>query len=227
MNKLVNADHFKLMFITQGNSLDEITAEVNAYLNGGGRWVQLRMKDQPVELIETTAKFIGKLCDKAGATFIVNDHPQIALNQWVHGTHVGKNDMSVAEARSLLGNGKIIGATANSYEDVIDHLNQGADYVGIGPYRFTTTKRNLSPILNTQGYINIIQQLKENGKSIPCVAIGGITHDDIPELIRTGINGIAVSGAVSKSHDPTLATVKLLESLRNAFAHKQLTTEIQ
>ncbi len=99
--------------------------------------------------------------------------------------------MPVAEARGILGKEFIIGGTANTFDDVKMHYKAGADYIGCGPFRFTTTKKDLSPVLGLEGYRSIILQMKEANIHLPIVAIGGITLEDIPSIMETGITGIA------------------------------------
>ena len=118
------------------------------------------------------------------------------------GVHLGKNDMPVDEARKMLGRNRIIGGTANTFEDVERLSRQGADYIGCGPFRFTTTKKNLSPVLGLEGYRSITAQMKAHDILLPIVAIGGILHQDIPAIMQTGVTGIAVSGAVLNAENP-------------------------
>ena len=124
--------------------------------------------------------------------------------------HLGKHDMPVAEARRLLGNGFIIGGTANTFDDVKMHYEAGADYIGCGPFRFTTTKKNLSPILGLEGYRRIVSQMKEAGINLPIVAIGGITREDIPAILQTGVTGVALSGTILRADNPTEETRRIL-----------------
>ena len=119
--------------------------------------------------------------------------------------------MPVAEARQVLGEGFLIGGTANTFEDIVRHYQGGADYIGCGPFRFTTTKQNLSPVLGLQGYANLMQQMKETDIHLPVVAIGGITRQDIPDILRTGVHGIALSGAVLHADNP----VKEMQDILN------------
>lgn len=107
--------------------------------------------------------------------------------------------MTVAAAREITGPGYIIGGTSNTLEDILQHVKDKASYVGLGPYRFTTTKEKLSPILGSEGIAAIMQQLKELGISIPVVAIGGILLEDIPALQAAGVHGVAVSGLITQA----------------------------
>ena len=111
--------------------------------------------------------------------------------------------MPVAEARAILGKDAIIGATVNSFEDIEAHI-QGArpDYFGCGPFRFTTTKKRLAPTLGVEGYREIISRMRAKNIAIPIVAIGGITKADIPQILATGIDGIALSGSVLRADNP-------------------------
>ena len=102
----------------------------------------------------------------------------------------------------MLGEEFVIGGTANTFDDVERLWREGADYIGCGPFRFTTTKTNLSPVLGLDGYRNIITRMAASGIDIPVVAIGGILYDDIPAIMATGVHGIALSGAVLNALNP-------------------------
>ena len=119
------------------------------------------------------------------------------------GVHLGKNDMPVDEARRLLGHDKIIGGTANTFEDIERLHRQGTDYIGCGPFRFTTTKKSLSPVLGLEGYKRIVSDMKAHGIDLPIVAIGGILKSDIADIMQTGVTGIAVSGGILNAESPT------------------------
>ena len=130
------------------------------------------------------------------------------------GVHLGKNDMPIAEARKILGKDFLIGGTANTFDDVQAHYEAGADYIGCGPFRFTTTKEKLSPILGLEGYRSIVQQMKAEGIHLPIVAIGGITLEDIPAIMQTGVTGIALSGTILRAANPVEETKKIVSQLK-------------
>ena len=113
--------------------------------------------------IRPEAVRIQALCREYGATFIIDDHVELVKELHADGVHLGKKDMPIAEARQILGKDFIIGGTANTFEDVQMHYQAGADYIGCGPFRFTTTKKNLSPILGLEGYKAIVSQMKTAG----------------------------------------------------------------
>lgn len=184
-------------------------------LEGGCRWIQLRMKDARAEEIIACAEEVLPLCRRHGAKFLLDDHVELVRQLGADGVHLGKSDMPVDEARKILGPDIIIGGTANTIEDIIRLHKQGADYIGCGPFRFTTTKKNLSPILGLDGYKSIVLKMKELGIDLPIVAIGGITVEDIPAVMGTGMSGIALSGAILGAPDPVEMTARIIETIDN------------
>ena len=180
-------------------------------LEGGCRWVQLRMKDAPEEEIVITGREVRRLCDAYGATFIIDDHVSLVRETGADGVHLGQKDMPVAEARAILGDKAIIGGTANTIDEISRHYEQTADYVGCGPFRFTTTKKGLAPILGLEGYKDIVRQMEERGIDIPLIAIGGITSQDIMPIMQTGVAGIAVSGTVLTAANPVAEMRRLMD----------------
>lgn len=201
-----------LQFITDHPTAEGTAAQAIAALKGGCRWIQVRMKDTDNEEVENAVNAILPNCRKAGAALIVDDYVDIVARCGADGVHLGKDDMDPKDARAILGPDKIIGATVNSIEDIARLPLEIIDYLGIGPYRFTATKRRLAPILGLEGYRGIMHHLRKHS-SIPAVAVGGITAADIISLINTGVTGIAISGAINHAPDPVVATRKILELL--------------
>lgn len=202
-----------IQFITHSNTRYDYVEGVRLALEGGCRWIQLRMKDaQEVDFL-LAAKQIGAMCKEYGATFILDDHVEWVGITGADGVHLGKNDMPVDEARNQLGANRIIGGTANTFEDVERLWRQGANYIGCGPYRFTTTKKNLSPVLGLDGYRHIISKMKAHDINIPVVAIGGILQPDIKDVMATGVSGIAVSGAILNAENPVEEMKRFIDSL--------------
>lgn len=194
-----------LQFITHHTDRLDTFEGAAAALEGGCRWVQLRMKDAPAAQIVDTARRLRTLCDRYGAKLILDDHAQLVAQTGADGVHLGKNDMPVTQARALLGPDIIIGTTANTLQDMVKAAGDGADYIGLGPYRFTVTKQKLSPVLGLDGYSRLMSAFRQ-GHSLPVVAIGGITLDDVDALMQTGISGVAVSGAITGATDPVATT---------------------
>ncbi len=196
-------DNYKLQFITHYNERYSYIDSARIALEGGCRWIQLRMKNADPPLVEDTAIAIQKMCKDHGATFIVDDHVLLAKKINADGVHLGKNDMPIAETRKTLGNSFIIGGTVNSFEDILNTLQSATpDYFGCGPFRFTATKKNLAPILGYEGYRTIVKNMKNMNINIPLIGIGGIERSDIPMLLESGVNGIALSGSILKACNP-------------------------
>ncbi|GAB4205853.1 MAG: thiamine phosphate synthase [Bacteroidia bacterium] len=200
----------KLQYISDGETFREQYENILSALDGGVQWIQLRWKNADENNIQKLAETIKTTCDIYGAILIINDHPLIAKNIQAHGVHLGLNDMPVEEARKTLSHHQWIGGTANTYEDVKQRIKENVTYIGLGPLRFTTTKKKLSPILGYEGYENILKQFPHN--KIPIYAIGGITEKDIIPLLKTGIYGIAVSSLINK-HSNKSKIIRKLNSL--------------
>lgn len=205
--------YHKLQYISQGKTIEEQLYNIHQALDAGCDWVQLRFKNQTEKDTFTLAEAVKFLCEEYLANFIVNDNLYLAQQIAADGVHLGLSDMKIDEARAILGNTKIIGATANTFEDIENHIKNGCDYIGLGPFRFTTTKEKLSPILGLSGYFKIIQELKRNKLEIPVYAIGGITLNDVAPLMETGIHGIAISGMLTESDQKEKLIQQLNEKL--------------
>ena len=199
-----------VQFITHFTEKYSYLDSVRIALDGGCRWIQLRMKDADETHLYPIALQIQQMCQKYGATFIIDDHVELVKKIKADGVHLGKLDMPITKAREILGNEFIIGGTANTFEDVKAHYEASADYIGCGPFRYTTTKNNLSPILGLEGYHQIISQMKEAHIDIPIVAIGGIRMEDIAALLECGMSGIALSGSVLNASDPVDEMAKIV-----------------
>ncbi len=189
----------KLQYISQGSTIKEQHYNIHQALDNGCEWIQLRYKNASTEDLFDLAETVKLLCDAYTATFIINDNVHLVKQIDADGVHLGLNDMKIKEARSILDASKIIGGTANTFEDVMHRVEENCDYIGLGPFQFTETKANLSPILGIEGYKTILEKIKQQNISIPVYAIGGITFDDVENLMNTGIYGIAMSGLITSS----------------------------
>lgn len=199
-----------LQFITHQTEQYSYFDSACLALEGGCKWIQLRMKEASVEEIEAVATRLKPICKEQGAILVLDDQVELTQKLELDGVHLGKTDTPIEEARRILGEAFIIGGTANTFEDVLSHYRAGADYVGIGPFRFTTTKKNLSPVLGLEGYASILAQMKEKEIDLPTVAIGGITYNDIPSILQTGIQGIALSGTILNAENPKMEIGRIL-----------------
>ena len=146
--------------------------------------------------------------------FLVNDNVDIALELDADGVHLGKEDMNPLEARRILGYSKIIGGTCNTFEDVVDRFRQQVDYIGLGPFTYTTTKKRLSPILGLEGYQKIMDACRKEGIHLPVHAIGGIRENDIQPILNTGVTGIALSSLLKNNKDMARKTKDIIEQLK-------------
>lgn len=196
-------NNYQLQFITHHNDRYSYIDSARIALEGGCRWIQLRMKEASEELFEETALAVQSMCREHGSTFIIDDNVALAKRIGADGVHLGKNDMPIAEARKILGNDFIIGSTVNTFEDIEATLRGATpDYFGCGPFRYTTTKQNLAPTLGLEGYRSIVEQMRMHNIRIPIVAIGGIGKEDIPALLACGVDGIALSGSILNADRP-------------------------
>ena len=208
-----------LQYITQSNSEESILSEVKTVLEAGITWVQLRIKEESLDYLRI-AKQVKILTDKAESVLIINDRVDIAIEIDADGVHVGLADMPIQEVRTLIGIGKIIGGTANTVVDAKNAELFGADYIGLGPFKHTTTKKVLSPVLGIEGYKNSIPKTEPYGWqlatfNIPILAIGGLGIDDILLLKKeTGIHGVALSGLIYNSENK-LNLIKELKEILN------------
>ncbi len=202
-----------LQFITDGQTVEEIIKQSEMVIKGGCRWIQVRMKDAADDDVRNVVKAIHPLALKNGATLILDDRVELANELNVDGVHLGKDDMSPSDARKILGDRAIIGATANTTDDVLRLAKLPINYLGIGPFRFTSTKKRLAPTLGLEGYIAIIVEMSKSGIKLPVVAIGGIRLTDIPSILGIGVSGVAVSGAIAHAEHPDVVTREFLEEL--------------
>ena len=207
--------HSKFQFISHFNDRYSYLDGIKMALEGGCHWIQLRMKDASDEEARPIAIEAQRMCKAADATFIIDDRVALVKELHADGVHLGKNDMPISEARRILGKDFIIGGTANTMEDVIAHAKAGADYIGCGPFRYTTTKQRLSPILGLEGYRHIIEGMTAEGIHLPIVAIGGITIPDIPEIMKTGVTGIALSGTILSAENLVEETSQILKAIHS------------
>lgn len=205
----------KLHYISQETPDTSHLQSIEAACQAGCDWIQLRVKNRTYEEYEEIALEAKKVCDRFGSKLIINDNVSIAQKAESHGVHLGKLDMPVEKAREILGSKLIIGGTANTFEDIERLAQAGVDYIGLGPFRFTSTKQNLSPVLGLPGYQQILNQCRHCNVNIPVIAIGGITTDDIRKLLETGVQGVAISSAITRAENKKELVNKILEKLNH------------
>ncbi|MFR9602747.1 MAG: thiamine phosphate synthase [Rikenellaceae bacterium] len=207
------SETFSLQYITHRNEKLNDIEGAQAAIDGGCRWVQLRMKGFSDDEFVCNGHTLREVCHKAGATFLLNDRVELVGECGADGVHIGKGDMTPIEARAILGEGAIIGGTANSCDDIDYLVAQGVDYIGLGPFRFTTTKEKLSPTLGLDGYTRVVEHCRQRGYRTPIVAIGGITTADIAPIMERGVDGIALSGTILNAEDSVATTSDIVKIL--------------
>jgi len=179
-------------------------------IRGGADTVQFRQKIGATREMIEICREIKRLCEDSDVMFIVNDRVDVAIASEADGVHLGQEDFPIPLARKLLGETRIIGGSAVTLEEAQECLSEGADYIGFGPVYPTTSKNDAGPVTG-------IELLKEavNAISIPIIAIGGVTVENTPEVIRAGAQGIAVISAVCCQENPEQATRDLSQALQS------------
>lgn len=201
----------RLHYISQEPHISNILSACEA----GCDWVQLRAKNISPSDYEGLAKEAKQITDRFGAKLIINDSLETALKVGAYGVHLGKKDMDLAEARKLAGPKLVVGGSTNSLEDILEASAKGVDYLGLGPFRFTSTKTDLNPVLGLEGTASIMKELLRLQIKVPIIAIGGIQTEDILVIRKLGIYGVAVSGLIT-----SVANKKSEVALIQEYLHK-------
>ncbi len=207
----------RLQYISQETEKRSHIDGIKKACEAGVKWIQLRVKNKSEKEVLELAKAALHICNLHNCKLIINDYPLIAKEIGAHGVHLGKEDMSVTEARKILGNDFVIGGTANTIDDIELHFKSGANYVGVGPFKFTTTKQKLSPVLGLEGYRSIMDEYMKRNISIPVIAIGGIELEEVKSVMGTGVYGIAVSGLIANAENMSGTVNKINESINSSI----------
>lgn len=177
-------------------------------IKGGADTIQFRQKSGSTREMIEVAKQMKQLCAENGVTFIVNDRVDVAIAAEVDAVHLGQDDFTIPLARKLLGEDVIIGGSASTIEEARECLSEGADYVGFGPVYPTTSKDDASPVTGIPMLKQVVEEIP-----LPIIVIGGVSAENIPEVMRAGAHGIAVISAVCCQEDPEEATRALHRAL--------------
>ncbi|WP_298316834.1 thiamine phosphate synthase [uncultured Aquimarina sp.] len=204
----------KLHYISQGKSPKEHIENIQKACTSGAELVQLRLKNISEKKLLKFAEEAREITAHFQTRLIINDHYKIAKEVKADGVHLGKTDSCPTIARPNLYSWQIIGGTANTLHDCETLISKEVDYIGLGPFRYTITKDNLSPVLGISGYTSIIEALKTK---TPIIGIGGITTEDVTDILKTGISGIAVSGEITRNFN----TIRTFNELLNASSTKE------
>lgn len=201
----------KLHYISQGNSPKEHLENIQKACSSGAELVQLRLKNVSEKKVLKIAEEAREITSHFQTRLLINDYYKIAKTVKADGVHLGKTDICPTVARTHLYTWQMIGGTANTLQDCEALLTKEIDYISLGPFRLTTTKDNLAPVLGLSGYTAIMDVLETE---TPIIGVGGITTDDVAAILETGISGIAVSGEITRDFNST----KLFNQLLNASA---------
>lgn len=190
------------MWLKEGEALGDV---VESVLQNGATFLQIREKDLAQDAFEAEAERLKALCAQHRVPFVVNDSVEIALQCDADGVHVGQSDIKGRDTRSMIGPDKILGISAGTVEEAVAAEKAGADYIGVGAIFTTSTKKNARNMT--------MEQLKEivSSVSIPVVAIGGISTENILQLRGSGVDGVAVVSAIFAADNPGKATADLLK----------------
>lgn len=204
-----NREMMKLYGVTDRSWLGARTLyeQVEAAIKGGATIIQLREKKMPEEEFLQEARELKMLCNAYKIPFIINDNISVALAMDADGVHLGQGDMELKQAREILGPDKIIGVSAHNVEEAVQAEKNGADYLGAGAVFSTASKADVTSLS--------METLKEicEAVSIPVVAIGGISEENMDQLKGTGISGVAVISALFAQADVCQAATRLCEKL--------------
>ena len=190
------------MWLKEGEALADV---VESVLQNGATFLQIREKDLTEDAFEAEAERLKMLCAQHSVPFVVNDSVEIALQCDADGVHVGQSDIKGRNIRSIIGPDKILGISAGTVEEAVAAEKAGADYIGVGAVFATSTKKNATNMT--------MERLKEivSAVSIPVVAIGGISAENILQLCGSGVDGVAVVSAIFAAEDPGKATAQLVK----------------
>lgn len=204
----------KLHYISQGATPKEHLENIQKACASGAELVQLRLKNISEKKVLKLAQDAKEITSHFQTRLIINDYYKVAKAVKADGVHLGKTDPCPTIVRKHLYTWQIIGGTANTLQDCETLIEKNVDYIGLGPFKFTTTKTNLSPVLGLNGYAAITEALKTK---TPIIGIGGVTLDDVTELLKTGVSGIAVSSYITRNFN----SIKTFNGLLNASSTQE------
>ncbi|NEU09298.1 thiamine phosphate synthase [Flavihumibacter sp. R14] len=199
MKKYISTFHY----LTQDLPHRSHAEQVQMACEAGANWIQYRCLSKPDAEMIPEIHEVAAICDDWGVTLILTDHYHLLDQVDAQGVHLEDMNADFAAVRAIITDEKTLGASANSFADILRIANSGVvDYAGCGPFALTHTKPNDYPLLGLAGYREITGQMKQAGIDLPLLAVGGIQIPDVEELMKTGVFGIAVSAAVNLADDP-------------------------
>lgn len=191
----------KLQFITHDIEQHSHIEQARIACEAGAKWIQYRCLTKSDDELLKDINVIAELCDDWGATLIVTDHIHLNGKADIQGFHIEDMDADFRQLREELGEAITIGGSSNTVEGLLRIAEEGADYAGFGPFKVTTTKPNNAPLLGLEGYKDAIAILQQQQIELPVLAVGGVTLNDIDDLLKAGVFGIAASSAINQAED--------------------------
>lgn len=204
----------KLHYISQGNAPKEHLENIQKACTSGTELVQLHVKNISEKKLLKLANEVREITSHFQTRLLINANYKIAKTVKADGVHLGKTDTCPTIARKHLYTWQMIGGTANTLQDCELLLDKEVDYIGLGPFRSAITKDNVPPVLGLSGYTAITDVLKT---PIPIIGFGGITKEDVTDILETGISGIAVSEEITRDFN----TIRTFNELLNASSTEE------
>ena len=190
-----------------GRDLVEVT---RLALSGGAPCIQLRAKEASAREMASLARLLLEDTHRAGALFFVNDRVDVALAVGADGVHIGSDDLPLAAARAIVPAGFLVGRSVDTPHEAKVAIEEGADYLGVGPVFATGSKGDAGPLVGLAG----VRAVREAAGVTPVVGIGGIEAGNAAEVVGAGADGVAVIAAVMRAENPRVAAERLLDSVR-------------
>lgn len=191
----------KFQFITHDVLHLSHVEQAEKACEAGAKWIQYRCLSKTDDALLADINAIAAICDDWGTTLIVTNHVHLYGKADIQGFHIEDMDADFIALRKQLGQDVTLGGSSNTVENLVRLANEGADYAGFGPFSVTETKPNDNPLLGVKGYEEAMQELKGLNIALPILAVGGVTLNDVDDLMQTGVFGIAASGAINFSDD--------------------------
>jgi len=199
----------KLHYISQGSSPEEHLDNLQKACTSGAELVQLCLKNVSEKKFLELAKAAREITSQFQTRLLISDHYKIAKEVKADGVHLEKTGSCPTIARAYLYPWQLIGGTVNTLQECETLIEKEVDYINLAPFRLTTNKGNLPTVLGLNGYTAIIEALKTE---TPIIGAGGITTEDVTDILETGVSGIAVSGEITRNFN----TIKTFNQLLNA-----------
>lgn len=203
-----------LQFITNDKSPVSVVDQIKGFINGGGRWVQVRMDKASDEEVSKVIEEVKPLCLEVQAFLLLHNRVELAKTLDVGGVHLEKTSVLPSKARLDLGPAAVIGVSVNTIDDIKAVRSLDVDYVAMGPFREGYLFDESVPVLGLDGIKRLVDDMQSLEINIAHVAAGGIKKEDAVELLKAGANGIAVSDAIAYAEDVKKETEDFLRILK-------------